>query len=428
MKKVFFIKDSTENTISYFHILFFLVSLPFDRLYSELILISLLLHTLIFFSKAQLRLLNLDTLLLSSAFIVTLLSLPYAIYFNRGLDVAGKQLAILLFPVVLTLTRLHLAAYRNRLLLGFTIGCTLTVLYLYADAFHIILFNHLPVKKLFSAAFVNHNFSLPIAMHATYLSMLLAMAIVWMLLQLLTGTQNKNPGWLLCCLLICFAGVIQLGSKAVLLALIIIICAGFPLWVVQKEKRKNFLLVVLPAIAMLMIMLLYVDAFRNRYLQTLERDLQTRQQFEMQNGRLERWKAAAELVKKTPLLGTGSGSEIPLLRNLYYEKKMYAAYLNSLNAHNQFLSFLINNGIAGLAIYLAALFWGCKSALREKDNLLLSFLILILSVSFAEDLLDVNKGIFFYSFFFSFLLLSQKRNNRKFNSYERQPTTRNDEL
>src|SRR5258708_35886007 len=47
MKEVFYIDDTPGNKISYYFMLVFLVTLPFDRLYSELALIGLLLHTVI---------------------------------------------------------------------------------------------------------------------------------------------------------------------------------------------------------------------------------------------------------------------------------------------------------------------------------------------------------------------------------------------
>ena len=45
------IKDNLINKISYYHLLAFLLMLPFDQFYSELILISLIVHTLINISK-----------------------------------------------------------------------------------------------------------------------------------------------------------------------------------------------------------------------------------------------------------------------------------------------------------------------------------------------------------------------------------------
>ena len=81
---------------------------------------------------------------------------------------------------------------------------------------------------------------------------------------------------------------------------------------------------------------------------------------------------------------------------------MYGPYLLSLNAHNQYISFMINSGVIGLMIYLGTLGWGYWKSIKNRDILFFSFIVLVTIVSFSEDLLDVNKGIFFYAFFFPF--------------------------
>ena len=53
MKKIFFINDTVENKISYYHLLAFLAALPFDRLYSQVVLISFTIHTLIHIKKKK---------------------------------------------------------------------------------------------------------------------------------------------------------------------------------------------------------------------------------------------------------------------------------------------------------------------------------------------------------------------------------------
>ncbi|GAC1450024.1 MAG: hypothetical protein NVSMB7_12190 [Chitinophagaceae bacterium] len=179
---------------------------------------------------------------------------------------------------------------------------------------------------------------------------------------------------------------------------------------------------------MLITCLLSIDVFRNRYVTQLEEDLHEHTGISDRSGRIDRWNAAMYLVKKHPVAGTGSGSEIPLLRNLYFERKMYAAYLNSLNAHSQYLSCLINTGIIGLLVYLGTLGWGLWQSIKNRDILLLAFIILVIVVSLSEDILDVNKGIFFYAFFFSFFIMSQNKKVQKYICYRRQPAAQIDEL
>jgi O-antigen ligase len=121
---------------------------------------------------------------------------------------------------------------------------------------------------------------------------------------------------------------------------------------------------------------------------------------------MKRWNLELQLIKKSPLIGYGGGSEKDVLKEKYFEQKFYRSYLFQLNAHNQYFSFLINSGIIGLFVYLYFLFFGFSGAIKKRDFLLLSFLILIAVVSVSENILDVNKGIFFYSFFSSLFLLN----------------------
>jgi len=121
---------------------------------------------------------------------------------------------------------------------------------------------------------------------------------------------------------------------------------------------------------------------------------------------MKRWVLELQLIKQSPWIGYGSGSEKQVLKDKYFDEKFYRSYLVELNAHNQYLSFLINSGIAGLLLYLYILFYGLSKAIKGREFLLMAFLILIAVVSVSENILDLNKGIFFYSFFFPLFLLS----------------------
>ncbi len=420
MKRLFYIKDNIDNRINYYHLLFFLLALPFDRLYSELILISFLVHTLIYFRKEKLQYINRRLLALQSVFFVTLVSATYAISVSRGFDVVSKQLSIFLFPLLFAVAAPGIAKHRSRLLLGFALGCTATIAYLFADALYVIFYYHLPLKSLFSRAFINHNFSLPIGMHATYFSMLLVIAIIYFLQELFITNSKTDKRFMIGCLLVLLAGLMQLSSKSVLFSLFLIVNTAFPFFVLPKEKRKRFFLASLSVSVLLVLFIFSIDVFRNRYTNLLKDDLYQNTGVVVENSRADRWNAAIDLIKQSPALGTGSGSEIPLLKELYFERKMYVAYLESLNVHNQYLSFLINSGAIGLIVYLLTLFWGLRQSIKNKDALFFSFMVLVSVVSFSEDILDVNKGIFFYSFFFSFFLL-MKRNRKSYLIHKRQP-------
>jgi O-antigen ligase len=422
MKNVFYIKDSVENRISYYHLLFFLFALPFDRFYSTILLISYLIHSLIYFRKNHWKHINPNVLILQSVFFVSVASAFYAPSASESLNVITKQLAIFIFPVLFSLGSLDLAKYRDRLLTGLGICCTMTILYLYGYAIYVIRLNKLPLKELFSWAFVNHNFSMPIDMHATYLSMLLVLSIVHCLRQFLKEKLKAARTYFMTGICIQFAGLIQLSSKSALIALFLIVVFGFPGLLIRKNARYRFVFVSLIVSAGLIAGILSRPVFRERYVDTLRDDLFGNKNEVEMNGRFDRWTTAGILIKKSPFIGTGAGSEVPLLRDLYFERKMYLSYLDSLNAHNQYLSFIINSGLVGLAVYLASLAWGFWLSVKKRDLMLLTFIIVVSIVSISEDLLMVNKGIYFYAFFFAFLVRSERNSrSRKFQALQPRP-------
>ncbi len=150
-----------------------------------------------------------------------------------------------------------------------------------------------------------------------------------------------------------------------------------------------------------------LGSLRTRYVTDFKYDLSLTSTNETFDSRLDRWNTAAELIKQSPVIGHGAGSELSLMHERFFIKKYYNSYLNNLNAHNEFLSFLLKSGVIGLLIYLGTLAFGFKQALKRKDLLFFTFMMLIAFVSFSENLLDVDKGILFYAFFFSFFMFSQ---------------------
>jgi O-antigen ligase len=95
-----------------------------------------------------------------------------------------------------------------------------------------------------------------------------------------------------------------------------------------------------------------------------------------------------------------------LLHDNFFTHRLYNSFLNNLNAHNQYLSFLLKSGVIGLLVYLRTLAFGLNISFQQKDLLLFVFMLIIICVSFSENLLDVDKGIFYYAFFYSFFIFS----------------------
>ena len=410
MGGLFQIKDSLANKISYYHLMLLMATLPFDRFYSHLILISYGLHTLIQLKKSAVKpVFKWRTVILQSVFFVTVLSTFYSINKPEGFNDWGKQIAIFLFPVFFCLNPLDIKKYRPQLLLSFALVCTVTVIYLYTDALITIRHYQLPLSALLSGAFINHNFAEPIDMHATFFSMQLVIALVSLISILIKEKYKYTRLFYLACSIILIAGLVQLSSKSVLIVLFILINIAVPYFMLEGSKRWKFVIISSTLSLVLIAGILYSGAFRERILNEFKIDLSKAKTNEISDGRLVRWQVVTGLISKKPIIGYGSGSEMGLLSDAFFIHKLYNSYLSKLNAHNEYLSLWLKSGIIGFLIYAVTLTWGLVRSFKNKDLLFFTFILLVGIVSFSENLLDVDKGIFFYAFFYSFFICSSEK-------------------
>jgi O-antigen ligase len=410
MAALFNIKDSLANKISYYHLMALLVSLPFDLFYSHLILISYVIHTLIHLKKEHIKpIFNTRVLALQSVFLLTVCSTIYSFNKPEAFNEWGKQITILVFPLVFCLNPLDIRKYQPKLLQTFAWVCTATVIYLYADAFITIRHYRLSWSTIFSDRFTNHNFSEPIDMHATFFSMQLMVALAYLLSYIIRERNSFGRLFNFVCCLILTAGIIQLSSKSILLALVIIINVAIPWFLFRGRARVKFIIASMSLTILVGSAILAFPTFKYRLGTLLKVDLAEQTVGETYDSRLTRWETTFELIKKKPLIGYGAGTEIGLLQDGFYRKKMYDSFLQRLNGHSEYLSIALKSGIIGLLVYLATIAMGFKTSTTRKDLPFFAFITVIALVSVSENLLDVDKGTFFYAFFFSFFMFSVEK-------------------
>jgi O-antigen ligase len=410
MKQILFPEDTLKNRISYYFIAGFLVLLPFERLLSEAVLICLCITTLLTIEIKRLRLLiDKRVIILTSFYLLGIVGMLYSPDIAEALNVSGRQLAIILFPILFLLNPINLGRYKLIFLklFGITVACT--ILYLYIYAFYRIQTAHIPLQNLFSGDFMNHNFSLPIKLHATYLSMYAALAVTIFLYLFQQKGSLLTQIFYCCCIIIILGGMIQLSSRAAFIALFLVINIFFPLLLLRGKKRLTFISIAAIFSTLCLLSVYNISPLKNRYVGELKSDLGIdTMNVEFTEPRVVRWGAELELIKNSPVIGYGSGAEKKLLKEKFFEKHLYISYGQEFNSHSQYLSFLLNMGIVGLAGYLFVLCYAFWKAWKGKDIIFLGFLIIISLVSFSENILFLNKGIFFYGFFISLFVLSGK--------------------
>jgi O-antigen ligase len=414
MKEIFSIDDTPANRISYFLLVVFLASLPLDRFYSELALIGLLLHTLIHPSLERRLTLHWSGWLIVLVYLSTVAGSLYGKYPAQAWNECGKQLGLLIFPLICYFTKLDLQKYKLRLLKVLGFSCFFTVIYLYQEAFVSIRIRQLPFSALFTPMYLNHAFAAPIDLHATYFSMYIGLSMVtfaWLTIRS-SGIWAKT-GYMLI-FFVLFAAILQLASRAVFIAVMVVLNILMPFLLMSPGHRIKYFIAAIGITCICIGLVFHNDSLRQRYVVELRQDLNgVPGDINGPEPRIARWECAWELIRSSPWVGYGSGDEGPVLKARYYDHHLYDSYANELNAHNQYLSCWLRTGIFGLLIYLALLGVGFVRAIQSKDLFFCAFLVIITLVSFSENILGVNKGIFFVSFFFSFFFSMQRSHNAK---------------
>jgi O-antigen ligase len=339
----------------------------------------------------------------------------YTRFYDEAFYEWERQLAMIIFPLIIALNSFDFKKYRFQIVFALALSCSLAILFLYYTAFSIISYNHMPVASIFSNAFINHHFSAAIDMHATYFSMYIALGAVGALYGWIDTNEIKYR-WLYGLLfLILLAGLLQLSSRAVLIAFALIINVVVPLALLNGKKRIRVIGFSLFLSLIVFYGITRMDDLKTRMITDLRDDLrESGLNVNLVEPRIRRWQSAWELIKQSPVFGHGSGSEVALLKEVYYRDRLYNSYLHDLNAHNQYLSILLKTGLPGLLILLYLFFSGFRYAFRSRDILLGSFLIIICAVSFSENVMDANKGIFYFSCFFSLLWLGAQKDKPGF--------------
>jgi O-antigen ligase len=123
--------------------------------------------------------------------------------------------------------------------------------------------------------------------------------------------------------------------------------------------------------------------------------------------RIQLWETAMSSIKEKPLLGTGTGgmdavmTSTELADKLGYPEPMPFSY-----PHNQYLGEVMQFGFIGALVLFGTLIYLLVLALRKKDFLLQSLLLILFIFMFTEMPLDSHKGINFFLFFISLFVVS----------------------
>ncbi|HEY0741649.1 MAG TPA: O-antigen ligase family protein [Chryseosolibacter sp.] len=112
------------------------------------------------------------------------------------------------------------------------------------------------------------------------------------------------------------------------------------------------------------------------------------------------WLAAKTYATTNWFLGVGPGDVKDAVQQSGKTLRV-TNVLDSYDPHNQYLFILLSSGLFGILFFMIYIGMGLASAIRNHDIIFLSFLVLFLIVSLTESVLELQKGIVFFTLFFA---------------------------
>jgi len=120
------------------------------------------------------------------------------------------------------------------------------------------------------------------------------------------------------------------------------------------------------------------------------------------------WESALGVIERNLVLGVGTGDASDELKKEFLSSGHTSGYYDNLNAHNQFLETLLENGIIGLALFLGIIVYMLYMAVSEKNLIYGMFILMMILYFLFETILNRLSGITFFALF-SFLLVHYGR-------------------
>lgn len=352
-------------------------------------------------------------LLFLALFVWQVIGLSFTESISSGAERIIKRASFLLFPLALFFPS-DLIKLKIKLLLKlFTIFILIYLIY----CFGVALNNSITIKEgkwifnqyheLYTYESFFAGYRLSGSVHPTYLAMYLIVSLIITLEAFFDKALKVVTRSLWLFVSVIFLVVIYLlSSRAGILAVAIVL----PLYLIVKLYRQ------LPAWLIITLILAFItisgvlisnnSRLKSSFDEIAKESIDDAFQ---KDTRILIWRSAFGIIKDNLLVGVGTGDASEELKKEFLERGYTEGYYDNLNAHNQFLEILLENGLIGLILFLGILGYIGFISFSEHNYMLMLFLIIMIVFFMFESILNRLAGITFFPFF-TFLLIHLKSN------------------
>lgn len=375
----------------------------------------------LFFVKKQYVLRNYKVLSYSllPIFLLYIIGVFYSVPAFVGVKIIGRNIAFLLCPLLLLFhSKNLLLRLKNMLFKGIVYGSVLAVILLLVNNF----LNYFATRpfpnlddEILGYHYTYYNFTALLDQHPSYFGVFVIFSLSLLIKVLFYGLR-KFQFAVIIGIIVNSLGVFFLNSRVVFLFYVLVLAAAL-LWkgVLLYRRKKFVMLGIVTALSLsfsaMGVYLLSNTFIASRFTNELQWELSDQVDTSYNNkiaadSRVARWEVALEAISENVYFGHGSYTEKNILADYYKKHGMMISYTNRYDAHNLYLSFMVEFGIFGLLILLFFLFSNIYFSIKSRDPEYFLLFFMICIISCFESYLKNNAAITFVAFFGSVLLFS----------------------
>jgi O-antigen ligase len=245
-----------------------------------------------------------------------------------------------------------------------------------------------------------------IHLHPTYFSLYLSCCLLFILSDIsLTEPFNKKLLLKIALMIFLAVGIVLLSARIIISTLFIVLLTMVVYQVKQFTLKKMIVSSVLLVAFFAAVFSNPISRYRN-WEEVISTPLTIVENRVYQNSTEIRaslwWLSWKSYTNSNLVFGAGSGDVLKTMKETSTAYKI-SNILGTVDPHSQFLYFLIGNGLIGLIVFIACLAKSIMNALHAQDFFLLSFVFVFTMVSLTESVLELQKGIIFFTIIFPVL-------------------------
>ncbi|WP_025665430.1 O-antigen ligase family protein [Aquimarina megaterium] len=377
--------NSPKATVFFFSFIVFTLPLKHNFNSLSIIFISLFALGNFYFNRPRQVLQFTKGKMLTAFFVVTILGMIYTDNTKDGLQYLQKMIPFLILPIAFNMLNLG-KKQKSNILWSFCISCLFVSLFLFFTNLYTFLYHPDNTNVWYYSGFTKR-----IDIHPAYYMMFLIFNTFFLLEEFLNTVSKRRKVGIISIVLVFLIPILFLQSRTGMVSFLVILLIY--LSINLKKIKKRYLITIFVFICISLSIVYYFD-FLSRFLEASS---------SMQE-RMMIWSGWWNSYKENPIFGYGTGDAQNALDygNYLLGNNFFIFY--EYNSHNQYLDSLLRFGLIGFGILVVILIKGYRIAFKQTNNLLLIFLILVSIFFLTENVLQRQRGIVFFSFFYLLLI------------------------